>query len=122
MKDESLVNADRARHELGGQRKCRSCGPVPAPGCSECGGAGVVPTPWSRGYMTQLKKAMGIKGRYFLLADVRKFLRDNPDFTCSKSSPTDTFKAMLAEVVDYLQQRKPVPNALVERIERKLAC
>jgi hypothetical protein len=34
----------------------------------------------SETYITALKKAMGIKGRYFFLSDVRKWMRSHPDF------------------------------------------
>jgi hypothetical protein len=30
--------------------------------------------------MSAVKRAMGISGRYFFLSDVRKFIRDHPDF------------------------------------------
>ena len=35
---------------------------------------------WGETMMSAVKKAMGIKGRYFFLSDVRKFIREHPDF------------------------------------------
>ena len=38
----------------------------------------------ARRYMSALRRAMGIKSRYFFLSDVRKYMRDHPDFTSSQ--------------------------------------
>jgi hypothetical protein len=49
---ENPVNSKRARRELG----------------------------WGETMMSAVKKAMGIKARYFFLSDVRMFIREHPDF------------------------------------------
>jgi hypothetical protein len=36
---------------------------------------------WSSSYMSAVKRAMGIRSRYFFLSDVCKFIRNNPTFT-----------------------------------------
>lgn len=38
----------------------------------------------ARSYVSALRRAMGIKSRYFFLSDVRKYMRDHPDFTSSQ--------------------------------------
>jgi hypothetical protein len=55
---ENPVNSEQARAILG------------APG-----------KPWGRTRMSAIKKAMGITTRYFFVSKVRRWLRDNPDFT-----------------------------------------
>lgn len=96
QKDETPVNAEQARHILGGSR------------------------PWSRSYMSAVKKAMGVKGRYFFLSDVRTFIREHPDFKSKDSTfEGDTLKGLLEEALNYLRQG--APPKLVQRIERKLA-
>lgn len=42
---------------------------------------------WGETMMSAIKKAMGIKGRYFFLSDVRKFIRDHPDFKVRDAYP-----------------------------------
>jgi hypothetical protein len=97
QKDETPVNAEEARRILGGDR------------------------PWSRSYMSAVKKAMGVKGRYFFVSDVRTFIRENPDFKSKDSTfDGDTFKSLLGEALEYLRSGS-APNKLVQRIERKLA-
>jgi hypothetical protein len=36
--------------------------------------------PLSRGYMSAIKRAMGITARYLYVSDIRRFLANNPDF------------------------------------------
>lgn len=55
--EENQVNAETARRLLA------------APG-----------KPWGRNRIGAIKHLMGIKGRYFFLSDVRKWLREHPDF------------------------------------------
>ena len=73
--------------------------------------------------MSAIKKAMGIKSRYFLVSDVQKFLRDNADFKTRKEKSGDTFKSLLEEAVQILRTpgTTKVPLKLVQRIESKLA-
>jgi len=121
MREETPVNAEQARHVLGGSRPCSQCGGAANNvACGECRGKGEVATPWSRSYMSAVKKAMGVKGRYFFLSDVRTFIRENPDFKSKDSTfEGDTFRGLLEEALDYLRQG--APPKLVQRIERKLA-
>ncbi len=121
MKDETPVNAESARHILGGSRPCRKCAAPGSAECEECHGQAVVVTPWSRSYMSAVKKAMGIKSRHFFASDVRKFIRDNPGFKSKDSTfEGDTLKSLLGEALEYLRS-SAAPNKLVLRIERKLA-
>lgn len=57
MPIENPVNAKEAAEILGGRK------------------------PWGRSRMSALKRSMGIEGRYFLVSEVRKFLKDNPKWT-----------------------------------------
>ena len=91
------VNCDQARRILGGAR------------------------PWSRSYMSAIKSAMGIRSRYFLVSDVKQFLRDNPDFKSKRNAPGETFQALLAEALEALKSSPKGSMGLINRIERKLA-
>jgi hypothetical protein len=42
---------------------------------------------WGETRMSAVKKAMGITGRYFFLSEVRKFVRDNPNFRVRDAYP-----------------------------------
>lgn len=98
MKDELPVNSERARHILGGSRPCAKCVTPGNPDCDECGGLALVATPWGRTRMSALRRAMGLTqknssgratgGRYFLISQVRKFLRDNPTWTETQVYPS----------------------------------
>ena len=115
---ETVVNLERARHILGGSRRC-ACG-SPA-GCAECKGSGTVATPLGRSYMTALKRAMRIKGRYFFIEDMRKWLRLHPDFGCPVGEGSaETYRQLLAEAAPYVEQAGQA--SLLDRIERKLAA
>lgn len=39
---------------------------------------------WCSSYMGAVKRAMGIRSRYFFLSDVRSFIRNNPGFTSTQ--------------------------------------
>lgn len=125
--NEMPVSALRARYILGGSKPC-VCGGLP--GCQVCRGTGQVSTPWSESYMCAVKKAMGVKGRKVFVSDIRKFIRDNPDFSSKRVLVTgDTYKGLLVEAVNVLKGRPPysefppkVQADLVARIERKLAA
>ena len=43
--------------------------------------------PWGHTRMSALKRAMGIKGRYLFVSDVRRFIRQNPNFTVDQVYP-----------------------------------
>lgn len=36
--------------------------------------------PWPRARLTAIKKAMGITSRWFFVSEVRKWMRDHPNF------------------------------------------
>ena len=95
--NEMPVNSDQARRILGGAR------------------------PWSRSYMSSLKAAMGVRSRYFLVSDVKQFLRDNPDFKSKRADSGETFQRLLEEALVALKLSPKPPRNLVQRIERKLA-
>ena len=75
--------------------------------------------------MSAVKKAMGIKSRNFYVSDVRKFIRDNTDFTSKPAAGgADTFKSLLVAALDTLRTNNfnAMDRSLVTRIERKLAA
>ena len=115
---EAVVNLDRARHILGGGRPC-GCGGLSA--CDECGGRGTVATPLGRNYMTTLKRAMGIRGRYFCVEDMRRWLQKHPEFDGrSSSGVVDTYRRLLEEARPCVERAGKA--SLLDRIERKLAA
>jgi hypothetical protein len=116
--DESPVGIERARHLLGDERPCE-CGANPA--CDVCGGRGQWIKPLSRSYLTAVRKAMGVKGRYFFVSDVRQWLRRHPDWKMpSRQLARDTYGALLAEALPVV--RAAGKFSLVQRIESKLQC
>jgi hypothetical protein len=96
--NEMPVNSDQARRILGGAR------------------------PWSRSYMSSLKAAMGVRSRYFLVSDVKQFLRDHPDFKSNRAPSGETFQRLLGEALVALKLSPKPPRNLLQRIERKLAA
>jgi hypothetical protein len=74
--------------------------------------------------MSAIKKAMGIKSRYFLISDVRKFIRNNPEFKSKSAEPGETMKVLLVAALNELRlctRSLQAPNPkLIQRIERKL--
>lgn len=129
MKNENPVNVEQARVILGGEKPCDCVrlGRSPDKDCPHCFGRGVVAKPWSRSYMCAVKKAMGIKSRNFFLSDVRKFIRENPEFTSKKTAPADTFKSLLVETLGWLKAIRANAShgsdvgKLINRVEKKLA-
>jgi hypothetical protein len=89
------VNSDQARRILGGAR------------------------PWSRSYMSSIKAAMGIRSRYFMVGDVKQFLRTHPDFKSHRVAPGETLARLLEEALAELKARKG-SRRLINRIQRKL--
>ena len=119
LHEEEAVNLEVARHMLGLRRPC-GCGPSPS--CVRCGGTGIEVMRLGRNYMTALKRAMGIRGRYFFIADVRRWLRQHPEFDGKRatSGSRDTWRTLLSEARPCVERAGEA--SLLDRIERKLAA
>jgi hypothetical protein len=74
------VNSEQARHMLGRSLPCPLCAWPGRTRCPKCHGQGFIPTPLRRATMRAIKQAMGIRHRYFILQDVRRFLVLHPNF------------------------------------------
>ena len=93
MPCESLINASQARRVLGGPDR-----------------------PLSTGYITALKRAMGIRGRYFLASQARAWLRAHPQWCPAESR--ESLRQLLAECLPVVV--KSGQADLAGRIENRL--
>lgn len=115
---ENPVNSEQARYELGSKIQCPACNTIGRNQCITCGGSGVIVKPWSRTYMWAVKKAMGIEGRLLYVSDVRKFVKNTPNFN-SKSQKGDV--TLLSEALDYIRNpRSSIKAQLVARLEGRI--
>lgn len=127
MTKESPVNSEQARVALGRRVAC-----CDKPKCKRCGGTGWEVKPLSRSYMWALKKSVGKwmgseLGRYFFLSDIRKFLKENPNFN---SKAVDEIKpkdnALMNEVLAFLKNPAPLwarsekREELIGRMEKEM--
>ena len=93
------------------------CTHLDRPSCTGCPQSTHRPS----AFLSALKRAMRIKGRYFFIEDMRKWLRLHPDFGCPVGEGSaETYRQLLAEAAPYVEQAGKA--SLLDRIERKLAA
>ena len=71
--------------------------------------------------MWAIKKSMGITAKYFFVSDVRKFMREHPDFNSKQvSGSRSDVKKLLADVREYLSTSSNVGqrHELISRIDQ----
>ncbi len=63
--------------------------------------------PWSHGRMSAIKRAMGLKGRYVWVSEIRKWLRSHPEFRIEQIYPN---KARIKVKVTFNQAHPCTPG------------